>query len=91
MKNLQDGTMSDSAVTYYCTYTKVFPVDEYGRLGGLYSLADIPITEHKEMTRDGIIEAKNAENEVYKVRDVEKNFIEWVPMDNVVIGERTDG
>ena len=67
------------------------PVDEYGRLGGFYSLADIPIMEYKEMTRDGIIEAKNAENEVYKVRDVEKNFIEWVPMDSVIIGERTDG
>ena len=77
--------------TYQCTYKKVFPVDEYGRLGGMYSLADIPIVEHKEMTREGIIEAKNAENEVYKVRDVEKNFIEWVPMDSVVIGERTDG
>lgn len=28
---------------YHCTYKKVFPVDEYGRLGGLYSLADVPM------------------------------------------------
>ena len=73
--------------TYNCTYTKVFPVDEYGRLGGLYSLADIPVTEHKEMTRDGIVEAKNEPTQSYKVRDLEKNFTEWVPMIDVKIGE----
>ena len=82
--------MSDSAITYYCTYTKEFPVDEYGRLGGLYSLVDIPIAMNMKMTRDGIIEAKNSKQELYKVRDVENNFTEWVPVDDVVIGERTD-
>ena len=73
--------------TYNCTYKKVFPIDEYGRLGGLYSLADIPVTEHKEMTRDGIVEAKNEPTQSYKVRDLEKNFTEWVPMIDVKIGE----
>ena len=74
-------------VTYNCTYKKVFPIDEYGRLGGLYSLADLPIVQHKELTRDGIIEAKNEQHQYYKVRDVEKNFTEWVPMMDVKIGE----
>ena len=83
--------MSESAVKYFCTYTYDFPVDEYGRLGGLYSLVDLPIVEHKALTRKGIIEAQNSENEKYKVRDVEKNFIEWVLMDDVIIGERADG
>ena len=46
---------------YHCTYRKVFPVDEYGRIGGLYSLADLPIMEHKEMNRSGVILAKNEE------------------------------
>jgi hypothetical protein len=78
------------ALTYHCTYTKEFPVDEYGRLGGLYSLADVPIMEHKMLTRDGILEAKNEEAQKYKVRDVEKNFVEWVPMDDVQIGERVN-
>ena len=55
--------------TYQCTYKKVFPVDEYGRLGGMYSLADIPIVEHKELTRDGIVEAKNEEEARYKAID----------------------
>ena len=75
---------------YHCTYTKEFPVDEYGRLGGLYSLADLPIMKHEEMTRTGIIKAKNEESQKYKIRDVEQNFTEWVLMDDVIIGERAD-
>ena len=70
---------------YYCTYKKVFPVDEYGRPGGFYSLADLPIMEHKELTRTGVILAKNEEEQFYKVRDTEKNFEEWVPMMDVTV------
>ena len=70
---------------YHCTYRKVFPLDEYGRIGGLYSLADLPIMEHKEMSRSGVIVAKNEEEQFYKVRDTEKNFEEWVPMCDVTI------
>ena len=70
---------------YHCTYKKVFPLDEYGRLGGLYSLVDLPIMEDKEMTRTGVIIAKNEEGQYYKVRDIEKNFTEWVPMEDVTI------
>ena len=70
---------------YHCTYKKVFPVDEYGRPGGFYSLADLPIMEHKELTRSGVIIAKNEEEQYYKVRDTEKNFTEWVPMEDVTV------
>ena len=70
---------------YHCTYTMVFPVDEYGRLGGLYSLADLPIMEHKEMSRSGVIVATNDERQYFKVRDVEKNFESWVPMCDVTV------
>ena len=76
--------------TYQCTYKKVFPVDEYGRLGGMYSLADLPVQEYKMLTRDGILEAKNEEAQKYKVRDVETNRIEWVLMDDVEIGDRVN-
>ena len=72
---------------YHCTYRKVFPVDEYGRIGGLYSLADLPIMEHKEMSRSGVIVAKNEEEQFYKVRDTEKNFEEWVPMMDVTVAQ----
>ena len=76
--------------TYHCIYTKEFPLDEFGRLGGFYSLADLPIVEYTEQSRDGILEAKNDEAQKYKVRDVEKNFTEWVPMDDVIIGDRVN-
>ena len=75
---------------YHCTYKKVFPVDEFGRPGGMYSLADLPIREYKMLTRDGILEAKNEEAQKYKVRDVETNRIEWVLMDDVEIGDRVN-
>ena len=70
---------------YHCTYKKVFPVDEYGRLGGFYSLADLPIMEHKEMTRTGVIEAQDQNRQTFKIRDTEKNFVEWVPMNDVTV------
>ena len=70
---------------YNCKYTKVFPIDEYGRLGGLYSLADLPIMEHKEMTRSGTIVERDIEKQYFKIRDDEKNFTEWVPMSDVVV------
>jgi len=70
---------------YHCTYKMTFPLDEFGRLGGLYSLADLPIMEHKEMTRIGIIVAQNDERQYFKVRDTEKNFESWVPMMDVTV------
>ena len=75
---------------YHCTYKMEFPIDEFGRLGGFYSLADLPIMKHEEMTRTGIIKAKNEESQKYKIRDDEQNFTEWVLMDDVIIGERAD-
>ena len=70
---------------YHCTYKKVFPIDEFGSLGGFYSLADLPIMQHKEMSRSGVIVSKNEEEQFYKVRDIEKNFEEWVPMMDVTV------
>ena len=70
---------------YHCTYKMTFPVDEYGRLGGLYSLADLPIMEHKQLSRNGIIIATNEERQYFKVRDIEKNFESWVPMMDVTV------
>ena len=74
-------------VHYRCYYTKEFPVDEYGRIGGMYSLADLPIAGYDKISRPGIIVSKNEEHQWYKVRDVEKNFTEWVPMIDVNVGK----
>ena len=70
---------------YHCTYKMEFPIDEFGRLGGLYLLADLPIMEHKQLSRNGIIVAKNEERQYYKIRDTEKNFESWVPMMDVTV------
>ena len=70
---------------YNCTYTKEFPIDEFGRIGGMYSLADLPIMEHKEMSRNGIIVETNDKRQYYKVRDTEKNFESWVPQSDVTV------
>ena len=72
---------------YHCTYKMTFPIDEFGRLGGMYSLADLPIMEHKEMTRTGVIEAQDQNRQTFKIRDTEKNFVEWVPMGDVTGGQ----
>ena len=70
---------------YHCTYKMTFPIDEFGRLGGLYSLADLPIMEHKQLSRSGIIIATNEERQYFKVRDIEKNFESWGPMMDVTV------
>ena len=73
---------------YRCYYNKKWPLDEYGRLGGLYSLADLPIMEHRVMSRPGVIVAKNDENQMYKVKDADQRHLEnWIPMADVTIGE----
>jgi len=78
------------SVHYRCYYTKEFPIDEYGRIGGFYSLADLPIVKYDRISRPGILEAKNEESQMYKIRDAEKNFTEWVPMMDVNVGEIID-
>jgi len=41
--------------------------------------------EHKELTRTGVIESMNEEEQFYLVRDTERNFTEWVPMADVTV------
>ncbi len=76
---------------FRCYYKKEFPVDGYGRPGGFYSLADLPIMKNDVLSRKGIVEAKNAEHQMYRVRDVEKGWEFWVPMTDVSMGEIDDG
>ena len=42
----------------YCEYTKTFPVDKWGRIGGMLSLADVPVVSYKDLTREGIASFK---------------------------------
>jgi hypothetical protein len=66
-----------------CKYTHKFPVDEWDRPSGFYSLADVPVKCHKELTRDGIAVAQDTEAELYEVKDAESNFTVVVPFNAV--------
>jgi hypothetical protein len=64
--------------TYTCTYKAEWPVDEYGRLGGMYSLADLPIKGYVTMERKGILVSQDERRQLYQVQDREKTFTKRV-------------
>ena len=66
-----------------CKYKHVFPIDEFGRIGGMYSLADVPISGIKEFTREGILTARDSIKELYEVEDAERGWSFVVPYDKV--------
>jgi hypothetical protein len=78
-------------VFYRCYYEAEFPVDEYDRPGGLWSLADLPIVKYDTLTRRGVVEAKDDGADKYKVRDVEEDWIIWVSKKDVHIGDIHNG
>ena len=76
---------------YLCTYRKKLPIDEFGRLGGLYSLADIPVAGYEIKERRGIVVAQYKDediygNTLYKVQDIENpSYFFAVPVKDVEI------
>ncbi len=64
-------------------YTATFPVDGWDRPGGFYSLADVPVRCHKELTRNGVVTARDSKKELYEVVDTEKGWKLVVPFDMV--------
>ena len=64
-------------------YTVTFPVDEWDRPSGFYSLADVPIKCHKKLTRNGFVTAYDSKKELYEVEDTEKGWKFVVPFDMV--------
>ena len=73
-----------------CTYKKLFPIDEYGRPGGFYSLADLPISYEKVLVREGTVLAMDSETEVYEVKDSAKGWTFILPMKDVEIHDEDD-
>jgi len=76
---------------YRCYYEAEFPVDEFGRLGGLYSLADLPIAKYEKLYRKGNVVARNEAGTKYLVRDVENMFEVWVAIEDVHMGDQKNG
>ncbi len=76
--------MGNEFKKYTCKYKAEWPVDEFGRLGGMYSLADLPIQGYVEMERTGTLVSQDSKREMYEVQDSEKMFVKRVvPFDKV--------
>jgi len=73
-------------MTYKVKYKHEFPVDEWDRPSGFYTLADVPIASTKVLTRTGEIIAKNIENKMLKIKDDDNLATSvWVKADDVEI------
>lgn len=70
-----------------CKFDFNFPVDEWGRIGGLYSLADVPVRGYKIFNRTGTVQARDLDKELYEVKDDEKGWTLVVPMSDVELEE----
>ncbi len=69
-----------------CKYKKEFPVDEWDRPGGFYSLADVPIFNMKVLERTGIIVSRDTNTQLYKIKDDDNLAMQViVPMKDVEI------
>jgi len=61
---------------YECTFTvKNIPLDEFGRPGGMYSLADIPIFKIGDYTSIGTIVARDLDKKLVEVEDRKTNSL----------------
>ena len=64
--------------SYGCKFrVKNVPLDEFGRLGGLLSLADLPIAKYGDYEGFGFLKQRDTEQELVVVVD-EKSDIEFV-------------
>ena len=70
--------MAKEYKSYTCKYKAEWPVDEYGRLGGMYSLADLPVKGYVELERTGTLVSQDSKREMYEVQDSEKIFVKRV-------------
>ena len=66
-----------------CKYKYEFPVDEFGRPGGFYSLADLPVVGYKVLERFGTLKKRDSKKELYELKDDENNWTLVVPFSDV--------
>lgn len=70
--------------TYTCTFTvPCIPLDEYGRPGGMMSMADLPINRVDDYTSTGYIVARDTEQRLVEVQDDKSNRKFVVEYDNL--------
>jgi hypothetical protein len=65
------------------SYKKKFPMDRFGRIGGLYSLADLPVERYEELERECQVMIRDKEQELYQIKDLERGWEFVVGFDQV--------
>ena len=63
---------------YTCKYKAEWPVDKFGRIGGMYSLADLPVQGYVELERTGTFVSQDSKRQMYEVQDLERMFVKRV-------------
>jgi len=63
---------------YTCKYKAEWPVDKFGRIGGMYSTADLPVQGYVELERTGTLVSQDSKREMYEVQDGERMFVKRV-------------
>tara|TARA_B110001454_G_C12643903_1_gene402435 strand:+ start:40 stop:297 length:258 start_codon:yes stop_codon:yes gene_type:complete len=76
--------MAEEFKKYSCKYTAEWPVDKFGRLGGMYSSTDLPITGYVKMEREGTLVSQDSKRELYEIRDGQRQFVKRVVKFNKV-------
>ena len=66
-----------------CKYKYEFPVDEFGRPGAMYSLADLPVAGYMVLERFGTLKKRDSKKELYELKDDENNWTLVVPFSDV--------
>ena len=73
-------------MSYKVKYKYEFPVDEWNRPSGFYTLADVPIAAIKVLERTGELIGKNIENKMLQIKDDDNLATSvWVKADDVEI------
>ena len=68
---------------FISTYKYKFSVDSFGRSGGMYIMADLLIAGFKVLERECEVLTQDSKQELYEVRDIEKNWTIVVPFQDV--------
>jgi len=66
-----------------CKYKYEFPVDEWDRPSGFYTLADVPVVGYKILERTGTLLKQDSKQELYELKDDKNNWTLVVPFSDV--------
>jgi len=73
--------------SYTCTFTvPCIPLDEFGRPGGMMSMADLPIARVDDYTSTGDIVTRDLSTKLFEVQDHKSNrkfVVEFGNTDNI--------